>query len=179
MQEQPGQMVPLRAPPPPPTRLSGKWLWLGPTRAACWRKLRARVGIGSPEDEAKLPQGCGWGERACGWRTPGKMPGLSSKGFPHPAHPGLLRPMAHQPPFPSSEHLWGMCPGADSPPSGPCGKRTEGRSGHPWCARLRQLCLGRRLGSGHPGAGRAGLSSLTEGPSLSSPVLRRAGASTS
>ena len=65
LQEQPGQMVPLWAPLPPPTRLSGKWLWQGPTSAASWRKLKASVGTVSPEDGAELPQGRGWGEE--GW----------------------------------------------------------------------------------------------------------------
>lgn len=69
LQEQPGQMVPLWAPLPPPTRLSGKWLWQGPTRASSWRKLKASAGIGSPEDGAKLPQGRGWGEGKSGWKA--------------------------------------------------------------------------------------------------------------
>lgn len=32
---------PSAGPSPPPTRLSGKWLWLSSTRASSWRKLKA------------------------------------------------------------------------------------------------------------------------------------------
>lgn len=50
--------------------------------------------------------------------------------------------------FSSSEHLRGLYPGQDSPRGGPPGKRREGRPGHPWRARPRQLCPGRRRGRG-------------------------------
>lgn len=42
---------------------------VGPTSAASWRKHKASVGTGSPEDGAELPQGCGWGGGEGGWRA--------------------------------------------------------------------------------------------------------------
>lgn len=112
-----------------PTRLSGKWLSRGgPPRASSWRKRKAGAGIGSPEGGAKPPQGCGWEVRveACC---------QAGDGASHLALPGRLRPLPC-PLLSLLEHLWGLCPGAEGPPSGPPAERREGRPGHPRRARL-------------------------------------------
>lgn len=153
-----------------------------PHRAASWRKLKASAGIGSPEDGAKLPQRCGWGERGCGWGERGGLPGgvpWLSSGWGSPIRPALASwdscPTALS--FFLSEHLRGLRPGADSPPGGIPGKRREGRPGYPRRTRPGQLCPGRRLGSGVAWCGESTrLPRLTEGLLLSPPVLRRAGA---
>lgn len=100
----------------------------GPPRASSWRKRKAGAGIGSPEGGAKPPQGCGWEVRveACC---------QAGDGASHLALPGRLRPLPC-PLLSLLEHLWGLCPGAEGPPSGPPAERREGRPGHPRRARL-------------------------------------------
>lgn len=64
LQEQAGQMVPLRVPPPPPTRLSGKLSGLAlPEPLLEETQSQLLRPTGSLEDRAKLLQGCGRGER--------------------------------------------------------------------------------------------------------------------
>ena len=84
---------------------------------------------------------------------PAGCPWLSSE-WVSPMRPTLAfsdpGPTPPPPTFVSSEHLRGLCPGADGPPRGPPGKWREGRPGYPRRARPRQLRPGRRLGSGWP-----------------------------
>lgn len=54
-------MVPLRVPQPPPTRLSGKRSGLALPEPLPGGDSEPMAVIGSPEDIAKLLQGCGWG----------------------------------------------------------------------------------------------------------------------
>lgn len=125
LQQQPGQMVSPRAPPPPPTCLSGRLLWLGCTRASSWRKLKARAGIGSPEHGAKLLQRCGRRVGNCQAGCRVHRGAILAVSDPYPT---AL-------PSPSSEHLWGLCPGAEAPSSRLPAERREGGPRRPWRAR--------------------------------------------
>lgn len=122
LQEQPGQMVPLWAPPSPPTRLSGKLLWLGHTRASSWRKLKASVGIGSPEDGVKLLRGCGR-------RVEDHQAGFR-KGFSHLAHPGCLYALLPSP-FPSQSICGDCVQGQKARPAAFLQKGEKGDQGIP------------------------------------------------
>lgn len=142
MQEQPGQMVPPRVPLPPPTRLSGKLSGLALPESLPGGNSEPIAGIGSPED-SKAAAGV-WLRREsvrvkdcwAGCPGPGFCEGIPPGGFSCPS----LTQVPLSFPFPSTEHMWRLCPGPDSPESLPSRK---GRTGRPWRVRPRQLYQGR------------------------------------